>query len=134
MPTATALAVIQEFFRRTASAKDVSEIAELVSEEVDWFVAGNVDVVPWIGRKIGKAGAADFYAQIREQISSERFDLKDLLTQGNRVIAIGELASRVKRTGILIESEFVFDFMVQNGVITRFRMFEDSYAVAQACR
>ncbi|TRB17817.1 hypothetical protein EXN70_31100 [Rhizobium rhizogenes] len=95
-------------------------------------VAGDTSVVPWIGRKIGKAGAAEFYAQIREQIASEAFAVREILSQGNRVIAIGELASRVLRTGKLIESEFCFDFTVENGEITRFRLFEDSFAVAKA--
>lgn len=123
---------IEEFFRRTGSTASVEEIAELVSEDVDWFVAGDLSVVPWIGQKIGKAGAAEFYSQIRSEITSERFELKDILSQGKRVVAIGELASRVNKTGKLIESEFVFDFIVENGLITRFRMFEDSFAVAQA--
>ncbi len=123
---------IEEFFRRTGSAASVEEIAALVSDDVDWFVAGDLSVVPWIGRKVGKSGAAQFYAQIRTEIVSERFELKDILSQGNRVVAIGELASRVRKTGKLIESEFVFDFVVENGLITRFRMFEDSFAVAQA--
>lgn len=123
---------IEEFFRRTGSAASVEEIAALVSDDVDWFVAGDLSVVPWIGRKVGKSGATEFYAQIRTEIVSERFELKDILSQGNRVVAIGELASRVRKTGKLIESEFVFDFVVESGLITRFRMFEDSFAVAQA--
>lgn len=127
------LAVITEFFSRTANAQTVEEIAEIVSDDVDWYVAGDTEQVPWIGRKSGKAGAADFYAQIRAEITSERFDLKDILVQGTRVLATGELASRVNRTGRLIESEFIFDFVVERGVITRFRLFEDSFAVARAC-
>ncbi len=31
--------VIEEFLQRAATSPDVSTIAELVSEEVDWFVA-----------------------------------------------------------------------------------------------
>ncbi|MBR7653423.1 nuclear transport factor 2 family protein [Brucella oryzae] len=130
--TTSPRAIIEEFFRRTGLGEPVEKIAELVSEEVDWFVAGDTSVVPWIGRKIGKAGAAEFYAQIREQIASEAFAVREILSQGNRVIAIGELASRVLRTGKLIESEFCFDFTVENGEITRFRLFEDSFAVARA--
>lgn len=125
-------AVIEEFFRRAGSGEPVEKIAELVSEQVDWFVAGDTSIVPWIGRKVGKAGTAEFYAQIREQIASEAFEVQEILSQGNRVIALGALASRVVRTGKLIESEFCFDFTVENGEITRFRLFEDSFAVAQA--
>ncbi len=133
MKTLPPLALIEEFFRRVASATDEKEIAELVSDEVDWLVAGDVAAVPWIGRKHNKAGAADFYRQIREQLTAEKFEVDTLLAQGARVVAIGSLASRVNRTGKLIETEFVLDFTVADGLISRFRMFEDSFAVAQAC-
>jgi uncharacterized protein len=126
--------VINEFFHRTASAADVAAIAELVCEDVDWFVAGDIATVPWIGRKHGKAGAAEFSRQIREQITSEHFEISEILAQGNRVLVPGKLASRVNKTGKLIETEFVFDFVVNDGLITRFRLYEDSFAVSEACR
>ena len=125
--------LVEEFFHRIATAKDVNYIAELVSDDVDWFIAGDEDIVPWIGRKVGKTGVAEFYSQLRDQITSERFEIRDILSQDNRVVVIGELASRVNRTGKLIETEFVFDFLVENGVISRFRLFEDSLAGAKAC-
>lgn len=132
MPTPAPLEVIQEFSRRAATA-DVAEIAELVSDDADWFVVGDIGIVPWAGRWVGKAGVAQFYTRLREESASERFDVKDVVVQGNRVLVIGELATRVKRTGKLIECEFIFDFTVENGLITRFRPFEDSFAVAKAC-
>ncbi|VXC36705.1 conserved hypothetical protein [Sphingomonas sp. 8AM] len=125
-------ATIEELFRRMGSGDPPERIAELVSDDVDWYVAGAVDRVPWIGRKTGRAGAADFYRQIGTLIVSERFAVSDLLTNGNRVVVLGELASRVRETGKLIETEFAFDFIVEDGAIVRFRMFEDSHAVAQA--
>ncbi|WLS77288.1 hypothetical protein Q3V30_12385 [Erwinia pyri] len=47
-------------------------------------------------------------------------------------MAVGKLASRVNKTGKLIETEFVLEIRVEEGLITRFRMFEDSYAVSEA--
>lgn len=58
--------------------------------------------------------------------------VSDILADGNRVIGLGELASRIRETGKLIETEFAFDFTVEDGQVIRFRMFEDSFAVAQA--
>lgn len=66
-------------------------LLELFSEEVDWDIPGNKDVV-----------------------------------------AIGELSSRVKATGRLIETPFAFVFTIKEGKIVRYRMLEDSYAVAIA--
>lgn len=133
MPLTAPLDVVQEFSRRAATAADLTEIQDLVSADVDWLVVGDRKVVPWAGRWIGKAGVSQFYATLREETINERFDVKDVLAQGNRVVIIGELATRVKRTGKLIECDFVFDFVVEDGLIVRFRPFEDSEAVAQAC-
>ena len=57
-----------------------------------------------------------------------------MLAGGDRVVVLGELASRVKSTGKLIESEFVFSFRVEQQQICAFRLFEDSFAVSEACR
>nr|BAT26130.1 hypothetical protein [Aureimonas altamirensis] len=38
----------------------------------------------------------------------------------------------MKATGRRIESEFAFDLTVRDGLILRYRMLEDSYAVEQA--
>jgi len=133
MPAPTPLDIVNAFSLRTITAADTAEIAELVSDDVDWFVVGDRAVVPWAGRWTGKAGVTQFYATLRAETVSERFDVTTVLAQGNRVAVIGELATRVKRTGKRIECEFVFDFVVENGLITRFRPFEDSLAVALAC-
>jgi uncharacterized protein len=128
----SAKATVEEFFRRNASGDPPEHIAELVREDVDWYVAGDVDVVPWIGRKQGRAGVADFYRELRQQVISEKFEITDMLANENRVVVLGELASRVRNTGKLIQTEFAFDFTVEDGQIVRFRLFEDSHAVALA--
>ena len=128
----SAKATVEEFFRRNASGDPPEHIAELVREDVDWYVAGDVHVVPWIGRKEGRAGVADFYRELRQQVIAEKFEITDMLATENRVVVLGELASRVRNTGKLIETEFAFDFTVEDGQIVRFRLFEDSHAVALA--
>lgn len=133
MSSSSPLEVVQEFSRLAATAEDPSEIESLVSPDVDWFLVGDRAVVPWAGRWSGKAGVSQFYATLRRETVNELFEIKDVLTQGNRVVIIGEIRTRVKRTGKLIECEFVFDFLVENGLIARFRPFEDGEAIAAAC-
>lgn len=123
--------LVDEFFRRAASSTP-EDISALFSEDIDWNVAGDVATVSWIGRKTGRKGVCDFYQAIRDLIQSERFEVNEVVVQGNRAIALGALESRVKRTGKLIVSEFAFDLTIRDGLIVRFRMFEDSFAVAQA--
>ena len=131
-PGDTTRAVVERYFELLRSGADAHAVAALFSEAVDWVIAGDTARVSWIGRKVGRAGVASFVAELREKIESVRFARNALLVDGRRAVAIGELVSRVKPTGRLIETEFAFDFTVENGLITRYRMFEDSVAVAAA--
>ncbi|WAH56923.1 nuclear transport factor 2 family protein [Pseudomonas silvicola] len=119
-------------FTTLASGASPAQIAALFNENVDWYIAGDTATVPWIGRKTGRQGVAEFYGQVRELLNSERFQLTDILVSGTRAVAMGELASRVKRTGKLVETAFAFDLTIEGGLITRCHMLEDSFAVAQA--
>ncbi len=123
-------ASVRNLFTTIGRGTDPVDIALLFSEDVDWFIAGDTASVPWIGRKVGRQGVAEFYHQVRGLLISERVEITDILINGSRAVALGELASRVRSTGKLIETEFAFDLMVRDGLITRCHMLEDSFAVA----
>jgi len=123
---------VENLFTTVGSGAELANIASLFSEDVDWFIAGDTNAVSWIGRKTGRQGVAEFYGQVRELLISERFEVTDILVHGSRAVALGILASRVKRTGKLIETAFAFDLIVKDGLITRCHMLEDSFAVGQA--
>jgi ketosteroid isomerase-like protein len=46
----------------------------------------------------------------------------------------GALATRIKATGRMIESDFAIILTVKDGLIARFQMLEDSFAVSKAAR
>ncbi|WP_176598010.1 MULTISPECIES: nuclear transport factor 2 family protein [Sphingobium] len=133
MQTQDPQAVVEEFFRRVGTAEDVAEIAEMISDDVDWLVAGDTSVVPWIGHRTSKAAVAECYALLRAQTASEHFELTDMLVKGNRVVVLGALATRVLRTGKLIETEIAANIIVEHGRIKSFHLLEDSFNVAWAC-
>lgn len=126
--------VVGELFRLVGSGAPLPEIGALYSADVDFCIAGDTAHVPWAGHRTGRQSIIDFYGQIREQIISERFEVADILYSGERAVVLGSLASRVRRTGRLIETAFVFDIVVRDGLITRYHMLEDSFAVSQAMR
>jgi ketosteroid isomerase-like protein len=49
-------------------------------------------------------------------------------------VILGELASKVKHTGRIVETAFSIVLTVSAGKIIRFMMLEDSFAVSQAAR
>jgi hypothetical protein len=111
-----------------------AEVAALFSDNLEWEIAGDNGALPWIGKKSGRKAVADFVSETLVLIERLRFDVKDILTSDTRAAIVGSLASKVKRTGRIIETDFVVVLTVANGEIIRFQMFEDSFAVSRAAR
>ena len=90
--------------------------------------------MPWIGRKTGRSAAFDFIRDTRRLIAHVSFDVQGIMADHDRAVIVGELVSRVKATGKLIESAFAIILTVSEGEITRFQMLEDTFAVSRAAR
>lgn len=69
---------------------------------------------------------------LAEYLDRELFRVRTILVDGPNAVALGDVRSRVRTTGKLIELEFATKFTVDNGMITRYVLFEDSWQVAQA--
>ncbi len=124
--------IVNRYFEMVGTGEDPESIASLFSENVDWNIPGHTALVPWIGRRTGRCGVAQFFYDLREQVEPVRFDLHSIVVEKDRAVALGELASRVRDTGRVIESEFAIEFTVRDALIIRYRLYEDSFAVAQA--
>lgn len=123
---------VNEYFEQVYEGVDPVSIASLFSENVDFFIPGNVDLVPWIGRRKGRDGIANFIKDLSELTEPISFNIHSTVVEGEKAVALGHLKTRVKRTGKVIDTGFAFEFTVKDSLITRFRMYEDSFAVAQA--
>ncbi|MEE3663163.1 nuclear transport factor 2 family protein [Brenneria sp. g21c3] len=110
----------------------LAEILALFADEVDWDIPGNLEAVPWIGPRRDSESVGAFYRELAARITPERFEVQRILADVDTAAVLGELASRVNATGRLIESPFAVVLTVGDGRITRYRMLEDSHAVAAA--
>jgi ketosteroid isomerase-like protein len=129
-----ALYLAHEFLARMGSGAKATEIAKLFSENMEWEIAGDIGALPWIGEKTGRIAVIDFVNGSRAMIERIRFEVDGILPSENRAVILGSLASRLKRTGRIIETSFAIVLTVANGEIVRFQMLEDSFAVSQAAR
>jgi ketosteroid isomerase-like protein len=134
MTTVTAREAATALFEQLLSGAPPNELAERFDENVDWFIPGDTSVVPWIGRKTGRAGVAEFYTQLAQSAKAEDFNIEAIVGDGDRCVVLGNLRTKVLATGRDIETDFAFDIEVRDGFITRYHMFEDTLAVAAACK
>ena len=128
------LHLAQEFLRRMGSGVEPSEIAKLFSETLEWDIAGDTGVLPWIGHKSGRGAITDFVRDSRAMLERISFEVHDILASDKRAVILGSLASKLKRTGKVVTTDFAIILTVSNDEIVRFQMLEDSFAVSQVAR
>lgn len=127
-------AIVHSLFDRLAEGASPRELAEHFDENVDWFIPGDTSVVPWIGQKTGRGGVAEFYQQLRDLTTPVEFTINRIVVEGSSAVVIGHLITTINSTGRRIDSDFAFDIEVSGDLITRYHMFEDTWAVSEAVR
>lgn len=123
----------QDFLQKLGQ-RDAQALVCLFAEDADWEIAGDVGAFPWIGKRKGRAAIVDFVRDTGTLLTPVRLDIQDILVNEHRAVILGELASTVNATGKLIETSFVLVLEIGGGLITHFRMLEDSFAVSLAAR
>lgn len=109
---------------------DVDAILALLADDVLWEDI-NHPMVPYGGKRHGKAAVREFFKQVGEvEVSS--FEPLEYVPVGDRVLAIGRWAGKAKPTGKLFTSEWIMVWTLKAGKVTHFRVYEDSAAVVAA--
>lgn len=128
------LAIAQEFLSRLGSGAAPDKVAELFSENLEWDIAGDVGALPWLGRKTGRQAIIDFVRDAGERLERVKFEVHDILASETRAVILGELASKLKSNGRIIETAYSVVLTISDGRIVGFRMLEDSFAVSRIAR
>lgn len=123
---------VKEFWAAPHAPETLAAIIDLFAEDVDWNIPGDLETVSWIGPRRGREAIGSFYRELVERLEPRRFEARRIVADGETAVVLGELASLVRHTGKLIETPFAFDLTVRDGKIVRYRMLEDSHAVARA--
>ena len=113
---------------------DVATLMSLLSEDVLWFLPGERAVVPYAGERRGHAGASQFFQLIGGAVEFEAFEPREFVAQNDKVVALGFERGRVRATGKTFDNPWALVFTVRDGLITEFRGYEDTGAVAAAFR
>jgi ketosteroid isomerase-like protein len=117
-----------------ARAAPPEALAAMFAEDLRFEIQGDDGVLPWIGHKTGRQAAADFFRDIRELTEPVKFEVEDILGSPKRAVIIGELATRIKSSGKMINSQFAIVLTISGDKITRFQMLEDSFDLSRTVR
>lgn len=70
---------------------NIPALLENLSDDVVWISPGPKDLIPWAGRYSGKKEVAGFFRVIDQEMEFLKFEPREFVEQGNRVIALGHM-------------------------------------------
>jgi uncharacterized protein len=111
---------------------DIQALLGCFADDIVWMgVYGAAAHVPTAGERRGKAAVAEFFNQVAANIKFSRFEPKEFIATGDKVVALGHYtATTPMKTGF--DSDFAMVFTLHNGKVTRFQEFCDVSAINAA--
>ncbi|MEV0620738.1 nuclear transport factor 2 family protein [Nonomuraea sp. NPDC050404] len=127
---------VRELLRRIGEG-DFDRIAELFAEPVEWHLnwpGEGHPAVPWIRPRSSRRDVAEHFRELGEYHVPELngTSVARVLVDGDDAVVLGDLVQTVKATGRTYTSPFAVHLTVENGLITRYFIYEDSLTVARA--
>jgi ketosteroid isomerase-like protein len=117
--------VVQKAFGAFLS-NDIPTLLDLLSPDVDWHaIVGAGPDVPTGGARKGRSEVGRFFGQVAAHIQFQRFEPREFLALGDKVVVLGFYAGTAVTTGRRFESEWAMVFTLSGGRVTRFREYAD---------
>ncbi|MBA2810804.1 nuclear transport factor 2 family protein [Streptomyces sp. KM273126] len=131
-------AVVEELLRRMGEG-DPERVAELYAERGDWRLSwpesehGRAET-PWIRHRSTRADAAAHYRELAQNHVPGEADteIERILVDGADAVVLGVIRQTAKGTGRRYSAPFALHLTVEDGLVVRHHVYEDSLAVARA--
>ena len=106
--------------------RDIPRLLEFLTDDVEWFSIGPPELIPIAGRRKGRREVEEFLDTLEAIEEVQRFRPQYFVAFGSMVVVLGNLQSRIRSTGNLINSPWLNVFTLRRGKISDFRSFYDT--------
>ncbi|MDT7726305.1 MAG: hypothetical protein QOI21_2881 [Actinomycetota bacterium] len=135
-PDASTRTTAEEFLCRLGDG-DPDRVAELFAETVDWRLDWPVEghpAVPWIRPRSTRADVADHFRTLNEfhVPGKQGGAAPEIVVDGTAAVVLADIRQTVRATGRSYVARCALRLTVEDGLITRYHVYEDSLTVAQA--
>lgn len=129
---ATTRATLEEFVGRL-SRFEPEPVAALFAEAVDWDVPGDARV-PWVGARSHRDEVAAYFRTLWSVCDTAQAatEVSQVLVDGPDAVVLGVFTQTIRSTGRGFSTPVAVHITVDDGLITRLRIYEDSYLVSNA--
>ena len=110
---------------------NIDGLLSLFADEITWELP-EMEGVPFGGKREGLENVIEFFATIGMTQEPLRFEPRDLIAQGDRVVSLGSYDWRVRANGREFTSDFAHVFTIRDGKVIAFHEFMDTAACVAA--
>ncbi|MGH7594751.1 MAG: nuclear transport factor 2 family protein [bacterium] len=111
---------------------DIPAILNSLTDDVEWFIPGPPDRVAFSGSRRGREQVMQFFIALDATIEFLKFEPRDYVAEGDKVVAFGHNEDRMKATNRFFGNDWACLFVVRDGKIAKVRMYEDTAAFVMA--
>ena len=119
----TVVADIQDAYRKG----DFARIAARFSDDIDWLFQAPPSIFPEVGRCRGKAAVCGTFAALVARYHVESHVTDHVIAEGDRGAGVADVVLVERDGGRTIRCRIASFFRVQNGLLTHYRGFTDSF-------
>lgn len=114
-------------------AKNPEKIASMVSENVDWYIFES-KYMPWTGHRSKREEVSVLFKTLFSYFidGSEKLDVKSFLLRANEVAVFGTIERTVKKTGKHFKMPLAIHITVENNLISKFSLYEETLIIEKA--
>ena len=114
-------------------AKNPEKIASMVSENVDWYIFES-KYMPWTGHRSKREEIAALFKTLFSYFidGSEKLETQSFLLRGNEVAVFGTIERTVKKTGKHFKMPLAIHITVENNLISKFSLYEETLIIEKA--
>ena len=123
--------IVESFFKYL-SERNLEELIKLFSDNIDWYIPGDESKAPWLGRRNNKQQISEFYKLLWENTEPISVTVDNILIDKDTAIIAGDFSTRMLQTNKTVNSLFFIKITIQNGLISKYRLLEDSLEVSKS--
>ncbi|MFH7002082.1 nuclear transport factor 2 family protein [Flavobacterium bizetiae] len=114
-------------------AKNPEKIASMVSENVDWYIFES-KYMPWTGHRSKREEVAELFKTLFSYFidGSEKLEAQSFLLRGNELAVFGTIERTVKKTGKHFKMPLAIHITVENNLISKFSLYEETLILEKA--
>ncbi len=123
-------AIVQQAYNNFKTG-DIEGLLNLMSDDISWTLP-DMAGVPFSGKRTGRTPVGEFFASVDASQEVITFEPRELIAEGDRVIALGSYEWRVKANSRTFGGDFAHAWIIRDGKATEFQEYMDTAAGVSA--